>query len=77
MFVYATNKRDLENSRKKLAKDGHIFRENFKDVDGDPLEQEYRDAKKATSKKEKLVQLVREREGKAMKMNLNSAVKAS
>jgi len=64
-YAYATSKRDLDMARTTLAEEGHVFRENFRDEDGDPLDNDYRMAKAAESKRHRLERLVREREEKA------------
>jgi len=64
-YLYCTNKKDLEMARAQLAKEGHVYKENFKDLDGDPLDDEYEQASGMETKRERSEQRTRDREAKA------------
>lgn len=66
-YVYALNYKDLESARSTLAKEGHLFRENFRDEDGDLLVDEFEAAKEAkpSTRKHRIRDLVKQREEKA------------
>ncbi|GBG25712.1 Calmodulin [Hondaea fermentalgiana] len=64
-YAYATNRKDLEAARSSLRKEGHLFRENFRDEDGDALDDDFRAAKESQTRRDRIRELVRQREEKA------------